>query len=128
MRLMHEPSPVFWLYGRSGAGKTTLSAMACRSLQELGWSVFQIDGDVIRVDMGKAREIKKDRLRELRTPILAQLDKALERATDQRNNDEAERIRARRQALRDVTTVPEIAAARTPEELKDAGMDVIEAG
>jgi len=48
MRLMHEPSPVFWLYGRSGAGKTTLSAMACRSLQELGWSVFQIDGDVIR--------------------------------------------------------------------------------
>lgn len=89
---------------------------------------WTIDGDVIRVDMGKAREIQKDRLRELRTPILAQLDKALERATDQRNNDEAARISARRQALRDVTAVPEIAAARTPDDLKRAGMEVIEAG
>jgi adenylylsulfate kinase len=48
MRSTHEPSPVFWLYGRSGAGKTTLSAMACQSLRELGWSVFRIDGDVVR--------------------------------------------------------------------------------
>ena len=89
---------------------------------------WTVDGDAIGVDMGKAREIQRQRLRDLRTPILDQLDRALQRALDQGNNDEAARISARRQALRDVTAAPEIAAARTPDELKLAGMGVIAAG
>lgn len=39
---------MFWLYGRSGAGKTTLSAMVTASLRGMGCGVFQLDGDVIR--------------------------------------------------------------------------------
>lgn len=39
---------VFWLYGRSGAGKTTLANLLCRDLRERNRPVVFIDGDLAR--------------------------------------------------------------------------------
>jgi hypothetical protein len=68
------------------------------------------------IDMDKARDIHRDKLRRLREPVLAALDIELSRAF----NDAAKQseIEAKRQALRDVTADPAIDAAKTPEELK----------
>lgn len=39
---------VFWLFGRSGAGKTTLANLLCRDLRERNRPVVFIDGDLAR--------------------------------------------------------------------------------
>ena len=71
------------------------------------------------VDMPKAREIHRDRLRALRAPLLAALDTEYMRADEFPVNAQAKNIIARKkQALRDVTADPAIDAAATPEELK----------
>jgi hypothetical protein len=72
----------------------------------------------LTVDMSKAREIHKARLRALREPLLRALDvqfmKALEAGLP------TEEIVAKKEALRDVTEDPSIGAAETPEDLKKA--------
>jgi hypothetical protein len=74
------------------------------------------DSGKLTIDMDRARAIHKDRLRQLRSPKLAALDVEMTRAyRDRARQDE---IEARRQALRDVTDDPAIAAAKTPDELK----------
>lgn len=73
---------------------------------------------VIDIDMTKARNIHRDRLREMRAPKLAALDIEYQRA-DEAGDTQAKRdISSRKQALRDVTDDPAIDAAKTPEELK----------
>ena len=68
------------------------------------------------VDMAKAREIHKNKIREARTPKLAELDiefpKALE--TGASTTD----IVAKKQALRDAPADSGIASASTTDELK----------
>ncbi|MDE3067107.1 MAG: adenylyl-sulfate kinase [Verrucomicrobiota bacterium] len=39
---------VFWLFGRSGAGKTTLAKRLCRALEDRKVPVFYLDGDEMR--------------------------------------------------------------------------------
>jgi hypothetical protein len=70
----------------------------------------------LAIDMDKARDIHRDKLRRLREPKLAALDVELSRAF----NDPIKQgeIEAKRRALRDVTADPAIDAAKTPEELK----------
>lgn len=77
------------------------------------------DGAVV-IDMGKAREIHRDRLRALRAPKLAALDIDFMRAIETGDTAGQAAIAARKQGLRDVTNVPEIDAAATPEQLKAA--------
>ena len=69
-----------------------------------------------RVDMEAAKEIHKQRLRELRAPILASLDVEFMRSLEK--GQPTESIVSRKQALRDVTEDPAIDSARSPEELK----------
>ena len=69
-------------------------------------------------DMSKCREIHKNKLRELRAPKFAALDIEHLRADEAANTTLKQQIAAKKQALRDVTADPRIAAARTPEELK----------
>jgi len=45
---MHSVTRVFWLFGRSGAGKTTLALRLYRSLRERKIPVIQLDGDELR--------------------------------------------------------------------------------
>lgn len=72
-----------------------------------------------QVDMAKAREIHRGRLRELRAPKLAALDvdylRALERGAP---SAEIAAIAAKKQALRDAPADPAIEAAATPEALR----------
>lgn len=70
----------------------------------------------ITIDMAKARDIHRDRMRQARTPKLAALDVAFQRAHEMSNDTAA--IVAQKQALRDVTADPAIEAAQTPDELK----------
>ena len=74
------------------------------------------EAGIISVDMDKAKNIWRDKIRQAREPVLAQLDtqfmKALETGAD------TSAITAHKQALRDAPSDPAIDAATTPDELK----------
>lgn len=72
----------------------------------------------LTVDMPKAREIHKDKLRRDRSPLMAALDIEAIRADEDGDKAKRAAVIARKQALRDVTARPEIEAAKTPAELK----------
>lgn len=76
------------------------------------------DNNGIKVDMPKAREIHKEKLRALRAPKLAALDVEYQRADEAGDTKAKSAVAAKKQALRDVTADPRIAAAKTPDELK----------
>ena len=77
---------------------------------------WQFNGDVVEVDMSKARDIHKDNLRAERAPRLEALDvdymKALEAGSG------AADIAAKKKTLRDIPTDSRIADASTPDALK----------
>ena len=75
---------------------------------------------MIKVNMDKAVEIKKDMIRAERAPKLEALDVAFMRAVEAGDAAKQAEIAAKKQALRDATNDPVITAAQTPEELKAA--------
>lgn len=77
-----------------------------------------VDVGTVQVDMPQAKEIYKDVLRALREPKLEELDVAYQRADEVKNEPLKAEIVAKKNALRDITDDPAIAAATTPEELK----------
>lgn len=76
------------------------------------------DREGIEVDMSKARDIHRDRLRIAREPMLAALDIEYQRADEDKDEAAKARVVARKKVLRDITQHPDIAKAKTPEELK----------
>lgn len=72
---------------------------------------------IITVNMSKAREIHRDRLRRLRAPKLAALDVAFMRAMESNDTARLAEIAKQKQTLRDVTADSRIDAAATPEVL-----------
>lgn len=82
-------------------------------------------GDSIEVDMPKAREIQRDRIRVMRKPILEALDVDYIRALEDGDLNKQAQIVSVKQELRDATDSPEIESAKTPEALKDVIPDVI---
>lgn len=83
-----------------------------------------VDGKVL-VDMPRAREIHKDKLRSLRAPKFSQLDMEYLRADEVKNEVEKARIAAEKQALRYVTDDPRIEAALNPDELRAVLPDIL---
>ena len=75
---------------------------------------------MIKVNMDKAVEIKKDMIRAERAPKLEALDVAFMRAVESGDTTKQAEIAAKKQALRDSTDDPAITTAQTPEELKAA--------
>lgn len=73
-------------------------------------------GSSVSVDMGKARDIHRNRMREARAPKLTALDIEQLRGRD---------VEAAKQVLRDVTSDPAIDSASTPEALKAVWPDVL---
>ena len=71
---------------------------------------------MISVNMDKARDIHRDRVREARNPKLAAKDIDFQRALETGTDTSA--IVADKQALRDAPAAAAIEAASTPEELK----------
>lgn len=74
------------------------------------------NGFAIETDMVKARDIKRDMLREERVALLQAEDIAFMQALETKQSTAA--IVARKQALRDVTADPAIERAETEAELK----------
>ena len=72
----------------------------------------------ITVDMAKAKEIWKNKIREARTEAFKSLDIEYQRADETGDNDAKAAIAAKKQVLRDATDDPAIAAASTTAELK----------
>jgi hypothetical protein len=68
----------------------------------------------IIIDINKAKEITKDRLRQEREPLLLAQDVAFQRALE--SNADTSAIVAEKQRLRDITTL--VDTATTVEELK----------
>ncbi len=77
-------------------------------------------------DMGKAREIWRDKIRQARARILQALDIEYQRADEVGDTDRKRAIVATKQALRDATDDPRIEAAQTPEELKAVWPEVLQ--
>lgn len=75
---------------------------------------------MIVVNMQKAKEIKKNTIREQRKPLLEALDVEMLRAIETGDTVKQAEIAAKKQALRDCTQDPYILNASTPEELKIA--------
>ena len=69
---------------------------------------------MITINMNKAKEITKTRLRQERGPLLAAQDVAFQRALE--TNADTAAIVAEKQRLRDITKLAD--AATTPDELK----------
>lgn len=75
--------------------------------------------------MNKAKEIHKNKLRELRAPILKELDIQLMRAIEIGDLELQSVIATKKQMLRDVTIDPSIDDASSPEELKLAIPEIL---
>lgn len=71
----------------------------------------------IDVDMPRARNVQRGRIRAARKPILADLDVQTLRAVEQQDTGKLAEIVARKQKLRDAPADPRIDAAQTLEEL-----------
>lgn len=76
------------------------------------------DKQGIRVDLDAAKEIHKDRIRVKRKPLLEALDVDYIRALESGDSAASTRIVKRKQQLRDLTAAPEIANAKTVDELR----------
>lgn len=75
-------------------------------------------GTAVTIDMPKAREIHRNKLRELRASKLAALDVAYDKADEIGDLSAKKIIAAQKQALRDVTKDTRIDSSATPDELK----------
>lgn len=77
----------------------------------------EFDTPTVDVDMGRARDIFRDRLRDKRAPLLASLDVDYQRADEAGNAKAKREVTAKKQKLRDITADCRIEAAATPEDL-----------
>jgi hypothetical protein len=73
---------------------------------------------MIKIDMAKAAEIQRTRIRAAREPLLAALDVEFMRAVERGDQAEQARVVAEKQRLRDLTNDPRLTAAQTVDELK----------
>lgn len=78
----------------------------------------QSDG-TIQVNMVKARDLHREKLRVMRAPLLRELDVQYLLADEQGDAKAKADIARKKKALRDVTADPAIDAAQTPDELKN---------
>jgi hypothetical protein len=84
-----------------------------------------IDNGKIEVDMAVAKDIHKEKLRRLREPLFAELDKQYLIADEKNNQVLKSEIISEKQKLRDITIHPAIDAASSPEELKVAAINIL---
>ena len=79
-------------------------------------NAWEKSGAAVGVNMPKAREIHRQKMREARKPKLEALDIEQLRGRN---------VEAQKQALRDVTAAPEIESASTPDDLKAVWPDCL---
>lgn len=79
---------------------------------------WQFSGAAVEIDMDKAREIQRDKIRAERAPVMQALDVAVIRADEDGDAQAKAKAIAEKKALRDATKNPLLEMAGTPEELK----------
>lgn len=84
-------------------------------------------GKAVIVDLTAAKNIWRDKLRQLRDPVMAALDIAYMRADETGDIEAKAQITAKKQALRDLPNHKSIAAATNTIQLRNAGLDIISA-
>ena len=89
-------------------------APAERTFRE-AWTINDTSSGVVGVDMGKAKDIYRDKLRAARDEAFPALDTAFMKALERGEDTSA--IVARKEELRDCTKDPRIEDAATPEAL-----------
>lgn len=77
------------------------------------------DKSTVVVDMPKARNIWKERIRAARKTKLEALDIEYQRADENNNPDEKQRVLARKKLLRDLPQDPRFDTAQSVEDLKE---------
>jgi hypothetical protein len=83
-------------------------------------NAWKLNGDVIEVDMPKALNIAKKRLRLARKEYFQELDALWFRAVGAKNQTQADAIEAKRQLLRDAVADNRLSSATTPQALEAA--------
>ena len=81
---------------------------------------------MITVNMTKAREIKKEQLRQERKPLLEKLDVQYMRAIESGDTDEQASIATKKQQLRDITADAGITNATTADQLKAVRPNILD--
>lgn len=73
---------------------------------------------MIKINIEKAKEIKKEQLRQERKPMLEQLDVEMMRALEASDSQKQSEVTAKKQALRDATKHDSLVNASDAEQLK----------
>ena len=81
---------------------------------------------MITIDITKAKDIAKDKLRAERAPVLASLDVSYMRAVESGNTELQTAIAEQKQALRDITSHESITNSSDADSLKTAMNTLIE--
>lgn len=84
---------------------------------------WQFNGPAVEIDMAKARDVHRDKLRADRKPRLEALDVKVMRAIE--DGVGTSLLVAEKRQLRNVTADPRIDAAKTPEALMALTLDVL---
>lgn len=114
-------------YIETASGRVAADAMTTPKTR-LFREAWDHSGDVVHVDMGKARNIWRDKIRMARKAVFERLDADFMKAMEQGDTALQASIATQKQALRDAPDAPEIEAAQTPEELAafmPAGLTVL---
>jgi hypothetical protein len=88
-----------------------------------GWKQ---NGAAVEHDIEKCRELHKEHLRRVRSPLLEELDVQYMRAMEKGDTATMAAVVSRKEELRDITSHPSIASAQTADELKVAALSVLE--
>lgn len=73
---------------------------------------------IIVIDIEKAKNVWRNRMRQARNPIMIALDAEYFRALEEGNTNKQKEIANKKKLLRDVTKLPELDAAKTVEEIE----------
>ena len=82
-------------------------------------NAWKLNIDKVEVDLVKARDIFRERMRSARAPLLKQLDTDYLRADENVDVLEKQRIASEKQTLRNITSMPEIDAVKDVTELRN---------
>jgi hypothetical protein len=80
---------------------------------------------IVVIDVEKAKEVWKRRMREARAPIMTKMDAEYFMALEKQDTSGAANIATTKQLLRDVTKLPELLNATTVEEIEAVWPDYL---
>ena len=90
------------------------------------FNAWELDGEEVVVNLTKAKEIWKNKLRRARKPILEKLDVEYIKALENEDSSKAKEIVSLKKKLRDVTVSRELTGAKSIESIKDYWPEILQ--